>query len=106
MYSYTDIGLEKKQAPTPVTNKEDMSTLVQSFLTRGMSAVIRCKLEALSEMCAHLGLTAVGSGKGGRIVRDDCLRALQNSTALVRVCLKESRNETNLCKANQPEGST
>ena len=70
-----------------------------------MSAIIRCKLETLSEMCTHLGLATVGSGKGGRIIRDDYLKALRNSAALVRVRLEE-RKATNFCKANQSERNT
>ena len=71
-----------------------------------MSTIIRCKLETLSEMCAHLGLAAVGSGKDGRVIRDDYLRALRDSTALVRIQPKESKKMTNLCKDNQQERKT
>ena len=43
------------------------------------------KLEMLREMCDHLDLTAIATGKHGRIIKIDYIKALQDSTALVRI---------------------
>ena len=78
-------ALQKHRAPTNDTDERDISIHIHQFYTGGVSALTGYKLETLREMCAHLNLTAMPTGKRGRIIRNDYIKALQDSTALVRI---------------------
>ncbi len=77
-------ALQKNRAATNDTDEKDISIHIHKLHTGGVSTLTGCKLETLREMCEHLNLTAMATGKRGRIIRIDYMKALQDSTAAGR----------------------